>query len=373
MRKAIGPDTDRDRDRWGGHRARGGATAVGIDVGLALVPRLLILIFVLGAGGCATVPKNLRNLNAGCEQGSGSSCFQLGVAYHEGKDEKGEFVDLNFAKARKAFERACDRESSTGCYNLGFMLQKGEGGTIDKPRALGFYKRGCELGDGSACLKAAVAFRDGDIVGVKKDAELATFYARRGCDRDVKEACDLIGARPPGGSSMGGGGSGSGGDGPASAGEVSDMIKACKDGNADACFAAAVRFDEGKGVPVNKQEAVTGYRIACEKGDPRGCHNLGIMLIDGEGIPKNLDQGIKNLNTACERGLKRSCDALVGIMDRECQRGNADACTILGGWVLRGKNGLETNVQRGVGLLRKGCQMGDKDACDVLRQLNVPE
>ena len=90
-------------------------------------------------------------------------------------------------------------------------------------------------------------------------------------------------------------------------------------------------------------------------------------------IGAGCDQGIKNLNTACERGLKRSCDALVGIMDRECQRGNADACTILGGWVLRGKNGLETNVQRGVGLLRKGCQMGDKDACDVLHQLNVPE
>ena len=163
------------------------------------------------------------------------------------------------------------------------------------------------------------------------------------------------------------------GSAPASPGEVSELIKACKDGNADACFSAAVRFDEGKGVPVNKQEAATGYRIACEKGDPRGCHNLGIMLIDGEGIPKNLDQGIKNLNSACERGLKRSCDALVGIMDRECQRGNADACTILGGWVLRGKNGLETNVPRGVGLLRKGCQMGDKDACDVLHQLNVPE
>ena len=189
MRKAIGPGRDR--------RARSSAPAVCIRIGV-----------VLALGGCASVPKNLRNLNAGCEQGSGSSCFQLGVAYHEGKDEKGEFVDLNFAKARRAFERACDRESSTGCYNLGFMLQKGEGGSIDKPRALGFYKRGCELGDGSACMKAAVAFRDGEIVGVKKDAEMANFYARRGCDRDVKEACDLIGARPSSAALGSSGGSG---------------------------------------------------------------------------------------------------------------------------------------------------------------------
>ncbi|MFO0577774.1 MAG: hypothetical protein U1A78_27525 [Polyangia bacterium] len=100
MRKAIG----QDRDQGG----PGSSPAVCIAVGV-----------VLALGGCASVPKNLRNLSAGCEQGSGSSCFQLGVAYHEGKDEKGDFVDLNFAKARRAFERACDRESSTGCYNLG--------------------------------------------------------------------------------------------------------------------------------------------------------------------------------------------------------------------------------------------------------------
>lgn len=341
-----------------------------------------LLVAVGLQGGCASTPRSLRNLNAGCEQGSGTSCLQLGVAYYEGKDAKGEFVDLSFAKSRKAFERACDRETGEGCYRLGHMLQKGEGGVTDKQRAVGFYKRGCELGDANACARAAAAFRDGD--GGNKDAETMTFYARRGCDRDNKESCDILNGKPSGRPSSGGSpssgpsgpsGSGSlgGSGGEGEKGDVADLIKQCKEGNAEACFSAAVRFDEGKGVPVNKQEAATGYRIACEKGDPRGCHNLGIMLIDGEGIPKNLDQGVKNLNTGCERGLKRSCEALVGIMDRECQKGNADACTILGGWILRGRNGLETNVQKGVGLLRKGCQMGDKDACDVLRQLNVPE
>ena len=177
MRKAIGPGRDR--------RARSSAPAVCIRIGV-----------VLALGGCASVPKNLRNLNAGCEQGSGSSCFQLGVAYHEGKDEKGEFVDLNFAKARRAFERACDRESSTGCYNLGFMLQKGEGGSIDKPRALGFYKRGCELGDGSACMKAAVAFRaavaqDGDSAELQWNLARACFAA--GEFEAAEVAADAVG------------------------------------------------------------------------------------------------------------------------------------------------------------------------------------
>ncbi|MBL9003886.1 MAG: sel1 repeat family protein [Myxococcales bacterium] len=313
-------------------------------------------LLVGGLFGCGSGP--LRNLQRGCEQGSGNACFKLGVAYYEGKDEKGTAVDLDYARARKAFEQSCSRENGTACYNLGYMLTKGEGGPVDKTHAVDYYKKGCEFGDNTACTKGAVAYRDG--AGVPKDMEKALALSKIGCDRNEKDACELqkaLATTP---------------DANGLTAEVKGLIEGCDAGNADSCFEAGVRFDDGKGVPQNKERAAVAYKVACEKGDLRGCHNLGVMQIDGEGIPRNVGTGFRNLDQACTKGLKKSCEVLVGKLNRACTQANdADACTVMGRFLIKGEKGMESNITKGVDFLRRGCRLGDKDGCEDLRKLGL--
>lgn len=319
------------------------------------------LSFLLGVGllaGCTAGP--LKNLHRGCEQGSATSCFQLGVAYYEGKDDKGHVLDLDYFKARRAFERGCERDNATSCYNLGYMHQKGEGGTVSKPRAVELFKKGCELGDTTACTKAANAYREG--AGTSVDLVTAVKLAKRGCAKDDKESCTLykeIAALP-----------GSGGASGATA-EVSQLGENCDGGNADACFELGTRFDEGKGITQDKAKAAVAYKAACDKNDLRGCHNLGVMLIEGEGIPRNVGNGFKMLNQSCDKGQRKSCEVMLGKLNKACLDNDADACTVMGRFFIKGEKGLDANITKGVDYLRRGCKLGDKDGCDDLRKLGL--
>jgi TPR repeat protein len=308
--------------------------------------------------GCSAGP--LRNLQRGCDQGSAEACLQLGVAYYEGRDDKGHILDLDYYKARKAYAQACQREDGAGCYSLGYMNQKGEGGPVNKVLSIDLYRRGCELGFPKGCGRAAVAYRNG--AGVERDLVLATKLARQGCDKEDRDACEQykqLSVMP-----------GSGGVNGLTA-EVQKLADSCDAGSADACFEVAMRYDDGKGVGQDKQKAATAYKSCCDKGDMRGCHNLGVMLIDGEGIPRDLGNGLKLINQACEKGQHRSCEVLVARLERACTQEDADACTVIGSFFIKGEKGLDANINKGVDYLRRGCKLGDKDGCDLLRKLGL--
>jgi len=315
------------------------------------------------SGGLVSVgctPAALHNLHRGCDQGSASQCVKLGTAYYEGKDDQGKLLDLDYFKARKAFERACDRESGSGCSSLGSMFENGEGGSVDKGRALGLYQRGCELGDGTACLKTALGFRDG--LGQRPDLVRATTAARKGCDRESEKSCKLYKELQ--------GLPGSGGA-PELTAEASALVSSCEQGSSDGCFEAGLRFDGGTGAPKDKPRAAGLYQKACERDDQRGCHNLGIMLLEAEGIPRDVGKGLRLIDQACAKNQRKSCEILVARVSRACNDSDADACTVLGRFYIKGERSLETNITRGVELLRRGCKLGDKDGCDDLRKLGL--
>jgi len=323
-----------------------------------LGPRLRIALAVAALAGCSSGP--LRNLHRGCDQGSASACFELGVAYYEGKDAQGATLDLDYYRARKAFAKACERDNAAACYDLGHMLQKGEGGAVNRPAAVALFRKGCELGDAQACGQAALAYRDGQ--GIVTNLVAATKLAKRGCEKEDKAACTLykqLAVLP-----------GSGGAGGLTA-EMSQLGEDCEGGSADACFELATRFDDGRGVSQDKPKAALAYKASCDKGDLRGCHNFGVMLIDGEGIPRNIGSGLKMLNQACDKGQRKSCEVLLGKLTKACTQNDADACTVMGRFYIKGDKGLDSNIRKGVDFLRRGCQLGDKDGCDDLHQLGL--
>jgi len=323
----------------------------------------MLALAVGGLAGCGATPVSLRNLDRGCAQGSGVSCVRLGVAWYEGHDEAGGRIDLDYPRARRAFEAGCQQGSAECCSQLGYMLGKGEGGPIDKLRGLDLSRRGCELGERTACRRTAESYLEGSVT--IKCQELAFAYAKLGCDRDDKASCVLF-------KQLGGKPSLLAGQASATGSDLVGLIQACEQQNeARSCFAVGERFDKGMGTEVNKDKAAASYRLACTKGDMRGCHNLGIMMINAEGIPADRPGGLMLLNKACDSGQRQSCDQMVKLLGMLCGRNDGDACTILGRIYIKGDKGLETNVTKGIEHLRRGCSAGDKDGCDDLRKLGL--
>ena len=238
-------------------------------------------------------------------------------------------------------------------------LQKGEGGAPDKARAVSLYRRGCELGAGAACAQAAVAYRDG--AAVPRNIELAATSAKKGCDRGDKASCELFKQLSTVADSGGAG----------MTAEVRQLQEQCDAGTTNSCFELGLRHDEGKGVAVDKIKAAAIYKTLCEKGDLRACHNYGIMLVDGEGIPRNVNLGIRLLDLGCGKGLTKSCEVLVSKLNKACLANNADACTLVGRFLIKGDKGLEVNLIKGVEYLRRGCKLGDKDGCEDLHKLGL--
>lgn len=318
------------------------------------------LFGLCGVAGLAGCKGPLSNLQRGCDQGSGSSCLALGNAYYAGKDDQGHALELDYFKARKAFERACERDNAKACYNLGFMKQHGEGGAIEKSKAAGLYKKSCELGDAVACGKGAAAYREGQGATTAADLAVAADLAKRGCEKEDKDSCEQARQIAAAG----------GGDGLTP--EVRQLALSCDAGSSEACFNVGVLFDEGKGMPADKNKAAMAYKAACEKGENRGCHRLGVMLVSGQGIPRDIGAGIRLLNQACDKGFGQSCEVMLNGLNSACVEDNdADACTLVGRFFITGEKGLRKDMNKGVTYLRRGCKLGDKDGCEDLKKLGL--
>ena len=66
-----------------------------------------------------------------------------------------------------------------------------------------------------------------------------------------------------------------------------ETMAAAKDGDAIAQYNLGVMYDNGRGVPENKAEAVKWYRKAADQGDADAQFNVGVMYANGDGVPEN--------------------------------------------------------------------------------------
>jgi TPR repeat protein len=72
-------------------------------------------------------------------------------------------------------------------------------------------------------------------------------------------------------------------------------------------------YDYGKGVEVDKTEAVRWYRLAAEQGDTGALHALAANYILGEGVPKDVSEGLRWYKTAAALGDVSALVTLGGI------------------------------------------------------------
>ena len=84
------------------------------------------------------------------DTGSGLSDEQR--AHFMNLEGVGAYNSKNYARARTLFDQACKGGHATGCFNLGLMFDKGEGGPQDLARARTFFDQACKGGHATGCF-----------------------------------------------------------------------------------------------------------------------------------------------------------------------------------------------------------------------------
>lgn|GEM_PF-2262425 len=146
-------------------------------------------------------------------------------------------------------------------YQLGLLLDKGEGVTQDKSRAISWYRRAAELNYAKAQFLLGILYDQG--LGVTQDyAQALTWYR-----------------------------------------------KAAEQGYAKAEFNLAAMYDEGLGVAQDYMQAALWYRKAAEQGYARAQFNLGSMYYKAEGVPQDNTLAYMWLQLAAAQGLAKEVKA----------------------------------------------------------------
>ncbi len=226
-----------------------------------------------------------------------------------------------FERAAKLFRLACDAGSGTACRRLASMMGESLGMPRSPPKAFALVTRGCELGDGLACVGAAESYEDGWLA--PPDAKKAVEARAR--------AAQLLDSQ-------------------------------CSGGSAVACSELGNALIKGQGAPKSEargklmlERAAQGFTDDCERGDGDACLELARARIDGKTSP-----------------------AVAGeLFEKACLRGSATGCTeavrfyFESGIVAKDEARSKRLAEVGVGLLGKRCDLGAWQDCDRAAQMLI--
>ena len=95
-----------------------------------------------------------------------------------------------YTKAREWFNKACNKNTAGGCFNLGLMYDQGNGGAKDLAKAREFYIKACTLGDGKGCFNSAHMLMKG--TGGPQDKQRAMKFLAKACSAGREEACAAL-------------------------------------------------------------------------------------------------------------------------------------------------------------------------------------
>lgn len=220
---------------------------------------------------------------------------------------------------------ACDKAVPGTCGNLGGLYEEGDAVPRDTARALHFFERACELGEGDRCGRAARYHANGE--GTAVDHAKAAALFRKSCELLRKEPCPLAKRAELGlpielrlkevviserGASAAPAWSVSVPDDAADAADaptaVKPQIEACNQGDARACGNAAVALQSEAGEP--KAHPALARQLlekACGLGRAQRCADLARYFDKGWGAAKSKARAKAARERACELGLRESC------------------------------------------------------------------
>lgn len=166
----------------------------------------------------------------------------------------GDLVEREPQRAAAHFRRSAELGDAEAQFNLGAMLEAGDGAAVDLKSAVAWYRRAAEQGHLSALVNLGLLYDDG-----------------RGVEQDRSEAARLF-------------------------------RLAAERGHAAAQFNLGAMYDSGDGVGQDVLEAVRWYGLAAEQGDAGAQLNLAAKFAAGEGVPVDYVLAYKWVNLASTAG-----------------------------------------------------------------------
>jgi uncharacterized protein len=237
------------------------------------------------SGACDAACERL--MQRGCDGGDPFACYELGQILME---EPATHVLGNAMRATALYQRACDLDLATACYNLAWQYLQGTGALRDEPRGRELERKACMLGDPGACDHLA-AFES------QPASALAT--AEKYCDLWGAQACydaSLLLPREQHGETA----------------EVAERMvtygrRGCTRGNLASCNAMG--------------HLARDFARWCEEGkDVRNsCAFAGFLQLFGVSLPRLSGDAIPPAPEKAEALLQRSCDAHAQVICRRLE------------------------------------------------------
>lgn len=289
---------------------------------------------------------------------------------------KGAPADAGAAGGIAAAEAACQGGGVPDCLRAAVAYRDGQEVVKDLKQALSLFQRACNRKSGEGCYQVGFLLARGQ--GAPRDLNAAFENYRSGCDLGVVAGCrkvanyyleGYVGEKNP-------------------ALAVSMYRKLCDGGDAGSCARLGGCYDAGAGVKEDKRKAVGLFKDACKKGVEWSCNSLGISLEKGAGVKKNMVKALEAYKRSCELGFPIGCrnvgntyfNGVGGIekntddglkwLRRSCEGENGLACAELGHASANG-NAVAKDQDEAIRFYRLGCDYGNAWACNQLGYLHA--
>lgn len=322
--------------------------------------------YEFGRGVAKDEARAVGLLQKACDAGSSDDCVELGR-----KLSDGEGVAKNLTRALAIIRKACQAGDQTACATLGGMMDRLCDDTSADIRSstdmnLGFC---IAQDDPLACLGAGLIFLTG--IAVPADQSRADSYFRRArllsqkqCHQGDQTSCKivkllsggqahlanaskatalfrrvalLVGERVHGDVSV-----------AVLVGQIKGTLEAvesetaedlatkaticqelCDKGNGQACHQAALAYESGRGVSVDRARAAVLYQKACDAGPIKGCKPCETAQAGACDDLGKRELILSRRRVALKSGGKTAAD-VVKLFQRACDAGNRAGCLDLG-------------------------------------------
>ena len=122
---------------------------------------------------------------------------------------------------------------------------------------------------------------------------------------------------------------------------IDSLLKKANNEDARAQNQLGYRYDYGKGVPQDYEEAAKWYRKAAENGSASAQFNLGLYYQKGKGVPQDIEEAVKWYRKSAEQGIA------------------AAQCNL--GWCYESGKGVPQDYEEAAKWYRKAAEHGDAD------------
>jgi len=146
-----------------------------------LLISILVMACVFPSLVLADESQEVAELSARCDQGDAGACAHLGLIYDLGPGVAGDF-----RRAVEFFRKSCDEGDASGCIKHVFTNSK-----VVKQnsfQALEFYRKGCDGGSPMGCNNLGVLYEYGK--GVKQSDTDAFSYYGIACNLKNAKGCE---------------------------------------------------------------------------------------------------------------------------------------------------------------------------------------